>query len=90
MKRIIMAASLALGAVAVCSGAEPEACVPAQRFVSAPWWTSRLAETRGRILKENGEIKPGLMMPDDLHPIAGGYEIWLSELCPVVDGLLAE
>ena len=41
-----------------------------------------------KFLDENGEIKPGLMMPDDLHPIAGGYEIWLSEMCPVVDGLL--
>ena len=34
-------------------------------------------------------IKPGLMMPDDLQPIAGGYEIRLSEMCPVVDGLVA-
>ena len=238
MKKIILAASLALGVIAVCSGAEPEACVPAHRFVTAPWWTSRLAETRSRILNkkdtcydlvlvgdsithrwenkvngasvypkllakykvlnlgnggdrtqnviwrfenngelddytakvfavmigvnngakdpegtvagvkkivgeirakhpesklllmailphgkqprnavsakvvnpalrafaaesgctwldmgekfldENGEIKPGLMMPDNLHPIAAGYEIWLSEMCPVVDGLL--
>ena len=32
--------------------------------------------------------KPGLMMPDDLHPNAGGYEIWLDEMCPVVDRLL--
>jgi len=88
MKKIILAASLALGVVAICQGGEPEACVPAHRFTTAPWWTSRLAETRSRILKEKGEIKPGLMMPDDLHPIAGGYEIWLSEMCPVVDGLL--
>lgn len=88
MKKIILAASLSLGAIAVCLGAEPEACVPAHRFVTAPWWTRRLGETRSRILKEKGEIKPGLMMPDDLHPIAAGYEIWLSELCPVVDELL--
>lgn len=43
-----------------------------------------------RFLDAAGEIKPGLMMPDDLHPIAAGYEIWLEELCPVVDGLLGE
>lgn len=240
MKKIILAASLALGVVAICQGGAPEACVPAHRFTTAPWWTSRLAETRSRILNkkdtcydlvlvgdsithrwenkvngasvypkllakykvlnlgnggdrtqnviwrfenngelddytakvfavmigvnngdkepegtvagvkkivgmirakhpeskvllmailphgknpraavsektinpqlkayaaesgctwldmnnkfldENGEIKPGLMMPDDLHPIAGGYEIWLDEMCPVVDRLLAE
>ena len=41
-----------------------------------------------KFLDENGEIKPGLMMPDNLHPIAAGYEIWLSEMCPVVDSLL--
>ena len=41
-----------------------------------------------KFLDEKGEIKPGLMMPDNLHPIAAGYEIWLSEMCPVVDGLL--
>ena len=240
MKKIILAASLSLGAIAICQGGEPEACVPAHRFTMAPWWTRRLGETRSRILKEkdacydlvlvgdsithrwendangaavypklqkkykvlnlgnggdrtqnviwrfenngelddytakvfavmigvnngdkdpegtvagvkkmvgmirakhpeskvllmailphgknprnavsakvinpmlkafaaengcawldmgekfldeNGEIKPGLMMPDDLHPIAGGYEIWLSEMCPVVDRLLSE
>ena len=90
MKKIILAASSALGVIAVCSGAVPEACVPAHRFTTAPWWTRRLGETRSRILKENGEIKPGLMMPDDLHPIAGGYEIWLSEMCPVVDSMLIE
>jgi len=238
MKKIITAVLLALGAITVCAGAEPEACVPAHRFVTAPWWTSRLAETRSRILNkkdtcydlvlvgdsithrwenkvngasvypkllakykvlnlgnggdrtqnviwrfenngelddytakvfavmigvnngdkepegtvagvkkivgmirakhpesnvllmailphgknpqgavsakvinpmlktyaeesgyawldmgekflnEKGEIKPGLMMPDNLHPIAPGYEIWLSEMCPVVDSLL--
>ena len=231
---------MALGVIAVCSGAEPEACVPAHRFTTAPWWTRRLGETRSRILKEKdacydlvlvgdsithrwendangaavypklqkkykvlnlgnggdrtqnviwrfenngelddytakvfavmigvnngdkepegtvagvkkivgmirakhpeskvllmailphgknpqgavsakvinpmlktyaeesgyawldmgekflnekGEIKPGLMMPDNLHPIAAGYEIWLSEMCPVVDSMLIE
>ena len=51
MKKIVTAVSLVL-AIAICPGVEPEACVPAHRFVSAPWWTSRLAETRGHILKE--------------------------------------
>ena len=83
-----IAASLSLGAIAICQGGEPEACVPAHRFTAAPWRTGRFGETRSRILKERGEIKPGLMMPDDLHPIARGYEIWLDEMCPVVDGLL--
>lgn len=41
-----------------------------------------------KFLDEKGEIRPGLMMPDNLHPIAPGYEIWLAEMCPVVDGLL--
>ncbi len=41
-----------------------------------------------RFLGDDGEIKPGLMMPDNLHPIQAGYEIWLDELCPVVDRLL--
>ena len=41
-------------------------------------------------LDETGEIRPGLMMPDNLHPIAAGYEIWLAEMCPVVDRLLAQ
>ena len=43
-----------------------------------------------KFLDENGEIKPGLMLPDNVHPIAAGYEIWLSEMCPVVDRLLAK
>ena len=43
-----------------------------------------------KFLDEKGEIKPGLMMPDNVHPIAAGYEIWLSEMCPVVDRLLTE
>ena len=41
-----------------------------------------------KFLDEKGEIRPGLMMPDNLHPIAAGYEIWMEEMCPVVDGLL--
>lgn len=41
-----------------------------------------------RFLDKKGEIRPGLMMPDNLHPIAAGYEIWLAEMCPVVDKLL--
>ena len=240
MKKIITVMSFVLGTIAICLGGESEACVPAHRFVTAPWWTSRLAETRSRILKEQGacydlvlvgdsithrwenkvngasvypklqakykvlnlgnggdrtqnviwrfenngelddytakvfavmigvnngakdpegtiagvkkivgmirakhpeskvllmailphgknpqgavsakvinpmlktyaeesgyawldmgekflnekgEIKPGLMMPDNLHPIAAGYEIWLSEMCPVVDSMLIE
>ena len=88
MKKIITVMSFVLGTIAICLGGESEACVPAHRFTTAPWWTRRLGETRSRIMKEKGEIKPGLMMPDDLHPIAGGYEIWLSEMCPVVDELL--
>jgi len=43
-----------------------------------------------RFLDEQGEIKPGLMMPDNLHPIAAGYEIWLEELCPVVDRIISK
>ncbi len=43
-----------------------------------------------KFLDEKGGIKPGLMMPDNVHPIAAGYEIWLSEMCPVVDRMLAE
>ena len=41
-----------------------------------------------KFLGENGELKPGLMMPDNLHPIKEGYEIWLEELAPVVERLL--
>lgn len=41
-----------------------------------------------KFLDEQGEIKAGLMMPDNLHPIKGGYEIWLAELSPIVDRLL--
>ena len=41
-----------------------------------------------KFLGEDGEIKPGLMMPDALHPVKGGYEIWLAELTPVVAKLL--
>ena len=41
-----------------------------------------------KFLDEKGEIRPGLMMPDNLHPIAAGYEIWLEEMCPVIDRLL--
>ena len=42
----------------------------------------------GRVLDEKGEIRPGLMMSDNLHPIAPGYEIWLEAMCPVVDKLI--
>ena len=41
-----------------------------------------------RFLDEKGEIRPGLMMSDNLHPIAPGYEIWLEAMCPVVDKLI--
>ena len=41
-----------------------------------------------KFLGEDGEIKSGLMMPDDLHPVKGGYEIWLAELTPVVEKML--
>lgn len=41
-----------------------------------------------KFLDEKGEIRSGLMMPDDLHPIAAGYEIWFDEMCPVIDRLL--
>lgn len=41
-----------------------------------------------RFLGGDGEIKPGLMMPDKLHPIQSGYEIWLDALGPLVDRLL--
>ena len=41
-----------------------------------------------KFLGEDGEIKPGLMMPDALHPVKGGYEIWLAELTPVVEKML--
>lgn len=43
-----------------------------------------------KFLDEKGEILPGLMMPDNLHPIAAGYEIWLAEMCPVVDRMLVK
>ena len=43
-----------------------------------------------KFLDETGEIRPGLMMPDNLHPIAAGYEVWLAELCPVVDRMLVK
>ncbi len=41
-----------------------------------------------KFLGDDGEIKPGLMMPDNLHPIKEGYEIWLEELAPVVERML--
>lgn len=41
-----------------------------------------------KFLDENGEIRQGLMMPDNLHPIKDGYEIWFTELSAVVDRLL--
>ena len=41
-----------------------------------------------RFLGGDGEIKPGLMMPDKLHPVRAGYEIWLDALGPLVDRLL--
>lgn len=43
-----------------------------------------------KFINEKGEIRPGLMMPDNLHPIAAGYEIWLKEMCPVVDRILGK
>ena len=41
-----------------------------------------------KFLGDNGEIKPGLMMSDNLHPVKAGYEIWLAELAPVVERVL--
>ena len=41
-----------------------------------------------KFLDGDGEIKQGLMMPDSLHPVKGGYEIWLSELTSVVATLI--
>ena len=49
-----------------------------------------LRDMNEKFLDEKGAIRAGPVMPDALHPIAGGYEIWLSEMCPVVDRLLSE
>jgi lysophospholipase L1-like esterase len=43
-----------------------------------------------KFLGDDGEIKPGLMMPDNLHPIKGGYEIWLAQLVPAVEKLIGK
>lgn len=36
-----------------------------------------------RFLDGDGHIRPGLMMPDNLHPIQGGYELWYEAVRPV-------
>ena len=41
-----------------------------------------------KFLGDDGEIKPGLMLPDNLHPIKAGYEIWLGGLAPAVEKLM--
>ena len=41
-----------------------------------------------KFLDEKGEIRAGPVMPDALHPIAGGDKIWLEEMSPVVDHVL--
>lgn len=47
-----------------------------------------LLDFGAKFLDEAGRIRPGLMMADNLHPIKAGYELWLEELCPSIDGLL--
>ena len=54
-------------AVALAAPTEEfEACRPATRFTTAPWWTSRLAETRGRILNKKGECYDLVMVGDSI------------------------
>ena len=36
-----------------------------------------------KFLDEKGDMKPGLMFPDNLHPDHGGYLVWRDELLPV-------
>ena len=47
-----------------------------------------LLDFGAKFLDEAGHIRPGLMMPDNLHPIKAGYELWLEVMRPVLDGLL--
>ena len=47
-----------------------------------------LLDFGAKFLDEAGHIRPGLMMPDNLHPIKAGYELWLEAMSPVLDGLL--
>ena len=43
-----------------------------------------------RFLDVDGHIRPGLMMPDNLHPIQGGYEIWYEAVRPVFRAVIGK
>ena len=54
-------------ALSVCAAnEEAETCRPAARFATAPWWTSRLAQTRSRILKEKGVCYDLVLVGDSI------------------------
>ena len=48
----------------------------------------RLFDIRQKFLDEKGELIPGMMFVDDLHPVAGGYRVWYDSLVPKVRSLL--
>ena len=48
----------------------------------------RLFDIRQKFLDEKGNLLPGMMFVDDLHPIAGGYRVWYDSLVPEVRSLL--
>ena len=50
--RVLLWMAVSCVALSVCAAnEEAETCRPTARFVEAPWWTSRLAQTRSRILR---------------------------------------
>ena len=38
----------------------------------------------GRFLREDGSFRPNMMTDDLLHPYAGGYEVWLDAMLPLL------
>ena len=61
-----VAGTAPLPCMGVARADEPAACRPAARFVTAPWWTRRLAETRGRILKDKGACYDLVLVGDSI------------------------
>lgn len=43
-----------------------------------------------KFLDEKGDMKPGLMFPDDLHPDHNGYLVWRDELLPIFQKVLGK
>lgn len=50
----------------------------------------RYLDVNGQLADERGQLKPGMMNPDRLHPAEPGYQVWAEALKPLLTELLGK